>query len=193
MERKEKLGRKARVRAGVLRAHLEWARKRWPDVAERLRSRLDAPSFSLVKHPPSSDEEMIPFRRLVRLDRALAALAGGDHEGTFHALGVHSAQHSLKSLPAAYEPELPHRFFESMAVMHRMYQDFGKSRYERLAERSGRIQIARYSEYSPTYCIGGRGYYEEALRLMRVPGPVKVEETTCQCAGDAACLFILSW
>jgi predicted hydrocarbon binding protein len=80
-----------------------------------------------------------------------------------------------------------------MAVMHRMYQDFGKSRYTRMGERSGRVQIARYSEYSPTYCIGGRGYYEEALRLMRVPGPVKVEETSCQCAGDEVCVFLLSW
>jgi hypothetical protein len=193
MKRGEKLGRKARVRAGILRAHLEWAHKRWPDVVDRIRPHLDARAFALVSSPPSSDEAMIPFRRLVRVDRALASLAGGDPDDTFHALGVHSAQRSLEALPADHDAERPHQFFESMAVMHRMYQDFGKSRYERLGERSGRIRIARYSEYSPTYCLGGRGYYEEALRLMHVPGPVRVQETSCQCAGDEACVFALSW
>jgi hypothetical protein len=193
MERAEKLGRKARVRAGMLHAHLEWARKRWPDVADELKPHLDGRAHSLVANPPSSDEAMIPFRRLVRVDRALAALAGGDPDGTFHALGVHSAQYSLKGFPAEYEAERPHAFFSSMAVMHRMYQDFGKSRYERLGERSGRIHIMRYSEYSPSYCVGGCGYYEEALRLMRVPGPIQVDELSCQCAGDEACVYALSW
>jgi hypothetical protein len=43
------------------------------------------------------------------------------------------------------------------------------------------------------YCESGRGYYEEALRMMRAPGPVKAVETSCQCAGDPACVYELSW
>lgn len=43
------------------------------------------------------------------------------------------------------------------------------------------------------FCLSGLGYYESALELMRVPGPLQVEESACQCAGDPACLYDLSW
>ena len=50
-----------------------------------------------------------------------------------------------------------------------------------------------YEEYSPVYCASALGYFEGALRLMKVPGPVHVFEVSCQCAGDPACVFDLSW
>jgi hypothetical protein len=28
---------------------------------------------------------------------------------------------------------------------------------------------------------------------MKVPGPIRVEESSCQCRVDSACLFELSW
>jgi len=80
-----------------------------------------------------------------------------------------------------------------MTTLHRTFQDFGKSLYETLGERSGRIRITRYREFSHVFCLGGRGYYEQALRLMKAPGPVTVEEIACHCAGDPACVFELSW
>lgn len=80
-----------------------------------------------------------------------------------------------------------------MSFLHRAFQDFGKSRYERLGERSGRIRIERYREYSPVFCDSGRGYYEQALRMMKAPGPIAVRETACRCAGDDACVFEVSW
>ncbi len=43
------------------------------------------------------------------------------------------------------------------------------------------------------YCVSGAGYYEEALKIMKVPGPVSVQETSCQCAGDRECVFAMSW
>jgi predicted hydrocarbon binding protein len=136
---------------------------------------------------------MILFSDLVRIDRALAAAAGGDHEAIFHALGAHSAERNLAGLYASYEANEVHAFFQSMSVVHRAFQDFGKSSYERLGERSGRVSIARYREFSPVFCSGGCGYYEEALRLMKVPGPIQVREVACHCAGNDACVFELSW
>ncbi len=191
--RHERLGTKARVRAHILHAHLSWAAKRWPDVTATLRPHLDAAALALVERPPQGDADTILFSELVRIDRALAAAADGDAEAIFHALGVHSAEHNLAKIYERYAPTQAHEFFQAMSTVHRAFQDFGKSRYERLGERSGRIRITRYSEFSPVFCVSGRGYYEEALRMMRVPGPVVVREVACHCAGDEACVFEMEW
>lgn len=189
----EKLGRKARVRAGILRAHLSWAAKRWPDVVAQLKPHLDAETLALVERPPEGSDATLLFSQLVRIDHALAAASGDDPAAIFHALGVHSAEYNLHGVYDTYHPEKPHEFFVSMSLLHRTFQDFGKSTYEKLGERAGRIRINRYREYSPVFCLSGRGYYEEALRLMKAPGPVVVSEPSCQCAGDEACVFELSW
>ena len=191
MQRGEHLGRAARVRADILLAHMSWAAKRWPDVKGALRPHLDAATMAFVEHPPKGASAMVLFSDLVRIDRAAAA--GGDPEPIFHALGAHSAERNLAGLYENYKPDDVHAFFQSMSVVHRAFQDFGKSTYEKLGERSGRVRIARYREFSPVFCIGGCGYYEEALRLMKVPGPIQVREVACHCAGDDACVFEMSW
>jgi hypothetical protein len=194
MERsQERIARRCRIRAHILKAHLAWAQKRWPDVPAALRPHLDAGLVSLVESPPAGDADTVLFGDLVRIDRALAAAAGGDPEKVYLALGVHSAQLNIGAAYEAWTPEQPHQFFKSMSTVHRAFQDFGKSRYERLGVRSGRVRITRYSEFSPVFCISGRGYYEEALRMMKVPGPVVVDEVECFCAGHEACVFEMSW
>jgi predicted hydrocarbon binding protein len=193
MQGKENLGDKARVRAGILHAHLSWAAKRWPDFVTRLRPHLDAEALALVEHPPQAEAATLLFSELVRIDKALAAAAGGEPEAIYRSLGAHSAQHNLDAVYERFEAERPHEFFASMSFLHRAFQDFGKSRYERLGERSGRIRIASYREYSPVFCASGSGYYEEALRLMKVPGPIEVREVSCRCSGDPACVFEVSW
>ena len=192
--RAEHLGRKARVRADILLAHLSWASKRWPSVSDALRPHLDAATFAIVEKPPrGGGNAMVLFSDLVRIDRALAAAAGGAPEPIFHALGAHSAQHNLTGLSDSYKPDEVHEFFQSMTVVHRAFQDFGKSTYERLGDRSGRLRIARYREFSPVFCTSGRGFCEEALRLMKAPGPIQVRETACHCSGDGACVFEMNW
>src|SRR5262245_27302124 len=136
---------------------------------------------------------MLLFSELVRIDRALAAAAGGEPEPIFHALGAHSAQRNMTGLYDGYKADDVHAFFQSMSVVHRAFQDFGRSTYERLGDRSGRVRIARYREFSPVFCTSGRGYYEEALRLMNAPGPIQVRESACRCSGDDACVFDMSW
>ena len=190
---REKLGRRVRVKASILKAHLSWAAKRWPDFVTQLKPHLDAETLALVERPPQGDKAMVLFSQLVRVDRALAAAGGGDPEAIFEALGVHSAQHNLQGVYQSYDPEAPHDFFTSMTLVHRALQDFGTSIYERLGERSGRVRITRYREYSTVFCQGGRGYYAEALRMMKVPGPVVVREVACHCTGDPACVFEMAW
>ena len=193
VEPREHLARRARVRAGILRAHLSLAAKRWPDVPAALRPHLDAAGLALVEKPPTGEGATLLFSDLVRIDRALAQAAGGDQNAIFHALGIHSAEYNLKDVYGSYEAPQPHEFFKSMSVVHRAFQDFGKSTYEVQGERAGRIRIVRYKEYSPVFCAGGSGYYEQALRMMKVPGPIEVRETACHCTGDDACVFDLRW
>jgi predicted hydrocarbon binding protein len=80
-----------------------------------------------------------------------------------------------------------------MSFLHRRFMNFGRSTYEQTGERSGRVRLEEYEEYSPVICASGRGYYEGALKTMKVPGPIRVEERTCQCAGDPACVYELAW
>jgi len=129
----------------------------------------------------------------VEIARAIARLAGGNPNARFYALGYRSAALNLEGAYRSFTPEEPHRFFDTMAFLHGSFQNFGRSSYQKLESNSGRIRLDGYIEYSPVFCESGRGYYEESLRMMQAPGPICVVETACQCAGDSACVFELSW
>ena len=192
-ERSEKLGTKAKVSATILQAHLSWAEEKWGQAAAaRLGPVLEDEARSLVGRSLAPTEQIL-FRDLVRVARGIAAVDGGDQETVYFELGRHSARLNLGGAYKSFVPETPHRFFEQMNFLHRTFQNFGQSTYEKVGARSGRIRLEEYAEYSPMFCISGRGYYEEALRMMKAPGPISVTETTCQCAGDAHCMFELSW
>jgi len=192
-ERKEKLGDKAKVSATILQAHLSWAEEKWGQaVAPRLGPLLDAEALALLNRPLAPTDQIV-FRDLVRIARGIVTADGGDPDAIFEELGRHSARLNLGGAYKSFVPETPHRFFEQMNFLHRTFQNFGRSEYEKRGPRSGRIRLQDYAEYSPMFCISGRGYYEEALRMMRAPGPISVTETSCQCAGDDSCTFELSW
>jgi hypothetical protein len=192
-ERSEKLGDKAKVSATILQAHLSWAEQRWGQpAAARLAPILDAEAMALVSRPLVPTDQVL-LRDLVRVAGGIASVDGGDPDAVFEELGRHSARLNLGGAYKSFAPETPHRFFEQMNFLHRTFQNFGRSTYEKLGPRACRMRLEEYAEYSPMFCISGRGYYEEALRMMKAPGPISVKETSCQCAGDACCLFELSW
>ena len=192
-ERTEKLGDKAKVSATVLQAHLSWAQERWRQAAaSRLKPVLDSKTLALVSRPLAPTAQIL-LRDLVHIARAIASVEGGEVNAIFEELGRHSARLNLGGAYKSFVPDTPHRFFEQMNFLHRTFQNFGRSTYEKLGPRSCRMRLEDYAEYSPMFCISGRGYYEEALRMMRAPGPISVQETSCQCAGDESCVFELSW
>ncbi len=189
--RHESLGGKAAVKATILQAHLAWAQKQVRDVAG-LAARVDAQSAAFLARPTLSTA-WVPLRCLVQIDRAIAGAVGGDPERVFRDLGRHSAAINLGGVYRSFVSSEPHRFFAEQSSLHRQFQNFGQSEYERTGDRSGKITLREYPEYAPSYCISGAGYYEEALKMMKVPGPVSVRETSCQCAGDRECVFVMSW
>ena len=188
----ERFDDKAMVKGTMLRAHLSWAEKRFGTGYEPVRQRLSEPILALLSRMVLPTD-WIPFSSIIELDRAIAAAAGGDPAETWLALGRHSAALNLTGVYRSFISGEPHRFFERMTVLHHQFQSFGRSAYEKLGESAGRIRIESPTAFSPVYCISGRGYYEEALRLLHAPGPVSVRESACATLGAASCIFELSW
>jgi hypothetical protein len=176
----------------MLRAHLSWAEKHIGDLSRLNPHLADAECAGLLSGRMLSTDWM-PFRCLIALDRAIAAAAGGSPERLFRDLGRHSAAVNLSGVYKGFISTEPHRFFEQMGLLHTKFQNFGRFRYDNTGERSGRITLEGYTEYSPVYCASAVGYFDEALRMMHAPGPVIVRETSCHCAGDAQCIYEMSW
>jgi predicted hydrocarbon binding protein len=191
-ERHEKLSGQAAVKGTMLHAHLAWAAARSRGHATAGAPTLDAECLRLLRGD-FLDTDWVPFRCLVQIDRALAATAAMPPEQVFRELGRHSASLNLAGAYKSFVADEPHRFFEKAARLNDRFQNFGRCAYQRLGERHGRMRHEGYEEYSPVYCASGLGYYEGALTLMNAPGPVHVFEIACQCAGDPACVFDLSW
>jgi len=188
----ERFDDKATVKGTMLRAHLSWAEKRFGPGYGSVRQHLSEPVLGLLTRMVLPTD-WIPFSALIELDRAIAAAAGGDPEETWLALGRHSAALNLTGVYRSFIQGEPHRFFERMAVLHHQFQTFGRSVYERLGESAGRVRIESPSAYSPVYCTSGRGYYEEALRLLQAPGPILVRHSGCATLGSPSCVYELSW
>ncbi len=192
MSDRESLIGEACVKGGVLEAHLSWADRELPGGREAVAGRLDGGNGARVRREGLATE-WVPLSQMVAIDRAIAAEAGGHETEIFRVLGRHSAELNLGGVYKSFVVDEPHRFFEQMALLHRRFMNFGRSVYEQDGERSGRIRLEDYPEYSPVLCASARGYYEGALDMMKVPGPIRVAEVTCRCSGDECCVFYLAW
>jgi uncharacterized protein (TIGR02265 family) len=189
--KREILAGKAAVKGTMLQAHLEWAHRSLGDVG-RLASHLQGECAGLLTRQTLSTH-WVPFRCLIQIDRAIAAAVGGPHDRVFRDLGRHSASTNLGGVYKRFVTAEPHRVFTQMSVLHSQFQNFGKWQYVKSGDRSGKITLLGYPEYSPVYCTSAAGYFEEALKLMHAPGPILVKETSCQCAGEQQCVFEVSW
>ena len=191
--RAERLGRDGSVKGSLLQGHLSWAaHKLGPEWAVRLQPFLDAESSIYVRHRVLATD-WVPFATLVAVDKAIASAAGGDPERVYRDLGRQSAAIALAGGARSFAVDEPHRFFEQMATGHREFQNFGRCAYQRTGDRSGRVRLEGGEEYSPVFCTSAAGYYEGALALLKAPGPVRVSEDVCRCAGAACCDYRLDW
>ena len=176
----------------MLQAHLDWGEAERPGVTGKLLVRVGE-DCRLFLDGGLLATQWIPFYCFVEIDRAIAELVGGDENEVWRRMGRHSASVNLGGVYKVFVKREPHRFFERMTILHGRFQSFGRPVYEETGERSGRIRIEECEQYSPVYCASALGYYEGALEMMRVPGPVRAREALCQCAGEAVCLYELGW
>lgn len=135
----------------------------------------------------------VPLTSLIAVDRAIAAVVKGNPDDVFRELGRSSAVSNLSGIYAGFISDEPHRFFEKQARLHDRFQNFGASAYQENGPRAGQMRLTKYTEYSPVFCLSAVGYYQGALETMKAPGPIRVREVECTCAGSEACVFDLSW
>jgi uncharacterized protein (TIGR02265 family) len=190
--KKEHLPGQARIKGTMIHAHLGWLQKRGIDPKSTLPALL-SPEVAKAVTPGILATEWVPLKWLVAIDRALAAAAKAPPDDVFRELGRHSAVTNLTGVYSGFVSDEPHRFFEKQTRLHSRFQDFGESVYSETGARSGRMVLSKYVEYSPVFCLSAVGYYQGALETMKAPGPIRVVETECTCAGADACSFTLSW
>jgi len=190
--KKEHLPGRVQVKGTMLHAHLDWLSKKLQQPASALLPHL-SPDCQKAIVPGILATDWIKLAHLVAIDHAIVKLSGRQPEDVFRELGHHSAVANLSGVYKSFVGDEPHRFFEGQARLHGRFQDFGRSVYEKVGERSGRIRLDGYVEYSPVFCLSAVGYYQGALETMHVPGPIGVLETQCTCAGDPVCSFELRW
>ena len=191
--RQERLSGKAAVKGTMLQSRVSWINRNIAGGIGEIEPYLEFGDRALLTRSFIPATEWVPFQHLIRIDRAIAAAAGGPPERVYQDLGRHSASLNLGGAYRLFTTEEPHRFFENMALLHNRFQNFGRSMYGRVSRFSGRIELQDYFEYSPVFCTSALGYYEEALRIMNAAGPIIVTETLCQCAGDTMCQYELKW
>ncbi|MGZ8796999.1 MAG: hypothetical protein ACXW2F_06610 [Thermoanaerobaculia bacterium] len=177
-----------RVKGGVIRAHLDWLRRNHGDKAvTNLVSSL--PQHLLSEISSALPSSWCSFESVVTVDRAMAQQFGNS---ILKDLGRFSAKINLETTYRLYKRDDIHEFFRRSAGLHSQFQDFGTVEYERSNDHGGRMIHSGYACFSPTYCSSAIGYYEEALRIHGGRNVI-VTESTCQCAGDATCTFVMRW
>ncbi|MFA6956845.1 MAG: hypothetical protein WC538_13335 [Thermoanaerobaculia bacterium] len=181
-----------KIKGGLLRAHLRWAREHAD--AETFRAILDA-------LPPKRVEELsttifatswYPLQWLVDFDRAVLATIGNAGHSVLHSAGRFSANATLRQIHSSLLRDDPHSFLRHVALLQSHFTDFGSSTWERLGTSFGRVTHRYWRCFSPLLCESAIGFYEEAARMAGGTG-VTVEETSCQCRGDKHCAFLVRW
>ena len=175
----------------MVRAHLDWVRDHASrdeiiELFETLPADVRRQAATVLA------ASWYDFAMLIAVDRTILSLFGGNDERFPEQLGAYSAQKNLTSVYRFFQRDDMHPFFSRAALLHRQFQDFGTSEYIELSERSGCMRHRDYVSFSPLYCASAVGFYRECV-VLHGGKDVDVTETQCQCAGDAACTFVLAW
>ncbi len=183
-----------RIKGGMFRAHIEWVVEHHDVEALEAVIGMVSPDTGKALASGILANGWYPFRFVIETDRAIAKICAPDQapEEIFRELGRHSAEANLTGVYHAFRKEDPHRFFERVALHHRLFLDFGRAQYERLKSTSCRLSMLDYPCYSKVFCQSALGYYEAATRLQGGLLPV-VTEPECVCQGGSACVYEISW
>lgn len=137
-------------------------------------------------------EGWYPFQAVVHLDLAIAKLFGHGDPRILERLGELSAEARTEWLGDHASLVNVHGFLSRTAETHARFHSFGRADYRRIGFGEGELAMSGYPAPSDVYCRSALGYLRGSLE--RLTGhPATVEERSCQCRGDAACVFYLRW
>lgn len=187
----ERLGT-GQVKGGMLKSHLRWVtdnhvpsevNRFWDHVPQDIREQIGAAVLEI---------RWYDFATLIAIDRTILNVFARGQEFLARELGRYSARLNLTGTYKAYQRQSVQAFFEGCARVHSAFQDFGSAQYVRTGDKSCELHHRDYTSFSPLFCQSALGYYEEAILVHKGTGG-RVVEKTCQCAGDQACTFAMSW
>jgi hypothetical protein len=137
-------------------------------------------------------ESWYPFSVLVLLDTAIAKLMAPGQEDIIERLGGASARHRTEWLGEHVRLFSVHGFLSRVADEHRRFHSFGHAAYRRTGFTQGEIAFSGYPEAYEVFCRSSRGFFRAAVSHL-AGAPATVEERTCQCRGEPACVFHIRW
>ena len=159
--------------------------ERFNKLAETLTPR----TRSYLKTPLASS--WCEFESLIELDRAIHNELKGEYPNVLALIGAASAELGIGRVYRSLDSEGLIQFMENNAAFHTQYQKFGTQKFEKTAG-GGRMTYSNYPVYSPIYCASAIGFFLEAILRHGGTDPTVVE-TKCQCHGEKACVFEMTW
>ncbi len=205
----------SRVKGSIVQSRLDFVRERLgPTGPEKLLGALPAEDRERIERDASAgawylgyavnkDGERIrriesdvpvgdwyPFGLLVRIDRAIAELCGG--EQALEDVGARSADFHIGTLYRKLaRMSAPQDFFRNTSLVHQLYHDSGSMQYEAAGDRGCRLRVFG-PDVDPIYCRSAIGYFRRAATLCGGEG-ARVEEVRCRNRGDDSCEYRVSW
>lgn len=155
----------------------------------RLLEKLTPRTRGYVKTPLASS--WCEFESLVELDRAIHNELKATHPNVLALIGAASAELGIGRVYRSLDSEELEKFLENNALFHNQYQKFGHVQFEK-TPNGARMTYSNYSCYSPVYCASAVGYFLESILRHGGTDPT-VAETKCQCHGDKACVYEMTW
>jgi len=176
-----------RVKGTMVRAHIDWVRD------HRDRNEV-IEFFEVIPHAMRTvlAASWYSFADVIELDRTIMNRFGHGELEFLQELGAYSARQSLAGALRVFQRAGVHEFFRRAALLHAQFQDFGTAEYEELGATAARMIHGHYTSYSPLYCASAIGFFRQCIRLHGGMN-VEVVESDCQCRGDAACVFEMTW
>jgi predicted hydrocarbon binding protein len=155
----------------------------------KLIEKLSPRTRGYVKTPLASS--WCEFESLIELDRAIFNELKGEYPNVLQLIGAASAELGVGRVYRSLDSEELTQFLENNALFHSQYQKFGDQKFEK-TPAGGRMIYSNYPVYSPVYCASAIGFFLETILRHGGTEPTVVE-TKCQCHGDKACVYEMTW
>ena len=180
------------VKGSVLLSRLDFAREHFgvQGLAKLLAALTDEDRRVATTFLPA---QWYPFDLGERIDSAIMHVLGRGDPGTFHRLGVRSAEVNLAGVHSVFlQSGDPHGLLRRAPVIYKLYYDTGTRTYEKTGENSCRLTTYDSESYSRADCFTVIGWHQRAVGLCGGTD-VRIDHSVCRVEDGAVCQYDISW